>query len=82
MSRSKTEIISSSRLYKRERGIWQRRFWEHAIRDGSDFLNHMTYIHLNPVKHGYVNNAEVWPYSSIHRLNDNHRVGHELGKQN
>lgn len=58
LSLPKTEMISSSRLYKRERGIWQRRFWEHAIRDESDFLNHMTYIHLNPVKHGYVNNAE------------------------
>lgn len=81
LSLPKTEMISSSRLYKRERGIWQRRFWEHAIRDESDFLNHMTYIHLNPVKHGYVNNAEDWPHSSIHRLVNTQKLCLELGNQ-
>lgn len=64
----KTETIKATRQRKRERGIWQRRFWEHAIRDERDLLNHMEYIHQNPVKHGYVTNAQDWPYSSIHRI--------------
>ncbi len=50
-----------------ERGIWQRRFWEHTIRDQQDYNNHMDYIHWNPVKHGYVGSAKEWPYSSFHR---------------
>lgn len=62
----KTELIRLSRAIKGERGIWQRRFWEHAIRDERDFLNHLDYIHQNPVKHKFVNKADDWPYSSIH----------------
>jgi len=45
---------------KRERGVWQRRFWEHAIRDQSDFDAHLDYIHYNPVKHGWVQRAADW----------------------
>ena len=56
-----------SRIGRRERGIWQRRFWEHAIRDEQDFNNHVAYIHINPVKHGHVRRAADWPHSSIHR---------------
>jgi putative transposase len=67
MSLPKTENIKMTRAYKRERGIWQRRFWEHTIRDERDFYNHIEYIHNNPVKHGYVSNAKDWPYSSIHQ---------------
>jgi putative transposase len=67
MALPKIEDIKITRLRKRERGIWQRRFWEHLIRDEQDFLNHAEYIHQNPVKHGYVNNAQDWPYSSIHK---------------
>lgn len=66
----KTEHINSVRIKKRERGIWQRRFWEHVIRDEQDFLNHIEYIHQNPVKHGYVQNAIDWQYSSIHKLHE------------
>jgi putative transposase len=51
----------------RERGIWQRRFWEHAIRDDRDLENHMWYIRRNAVKHGLVANAEDWPHSSFAR---------------
>lgn len=51
----------------RESTIWQRRFWEHQIRDELDFERHLDYIHFNPVKHGYVNRAVDWPYSTIHR---------------
>ncbi len=64
---SQTESISQARRKKRERGIWQRRFWEHLIRDNADFEHHMDYIHYNPVKHGYVNTPRDWPYSSIHK---------------
>lgn len=63
----KTEAIGPSRKMKRERGIWQRRYWEHQIKDDGDLETHVAYIHFNPVKHGYVVKAEDWPYSSIHR---------------
>jgi putative transposase len=62
------EFVSLSRLRKRERGIWQRRYWEHTIRDEEDFAQHVDYIHFNPVKHGHVEHAAAWPYSSFHRL--------------
>lgn len=65
-----TELISASRKSKRERGIWQRRFWEHVIRDARDYACHMDYIHYNPVKHGYVKSPSAWPYSSLHRYID------------
>ena len=58
---------SASKLAKREKGIWQRRFWEHAIRDDTDLARHVDYIHFNPVKHGHVGQAADWPYSSFHR---------------
>ncbi|HAU1297082.1 TPA: transposase [Legionella pneumophila] len=61
------ELISTARKSKRERGIWQRRFWEHLIRDELDLEHHVNYIHFNPVKHGYVQKASDWKYSSIHR---------------
>jgi putative transposase len=63
----KTENIYSSRKSKRERGIWQRRYWEHLIRDDEDYKNHVHYIHYNPVKHGYVNKPVDWAYSTIHQ---------------
>ncbi len=62
-----TETISASRSSKGERGLWQRRFWEHMIRDDDDFARHIDYVHYNPVKHGLVERAIQWPYSSIHR---------------
>ena len=62
-----SERISYSRARKQERGIWQRRFWEHRIRDEDDFMKHVDYIHFNPVKHGLVKWAQDWPYSSFHR---------------
>ncbi|MFI3191121.1 transposase [Crenothrix sp. D3] len=63
----KDERISNSRLRKQERGVWQRRFWEHAIRDEQDFNRRVDYIHINPVKHGYVKRAADWQFSSFHR---------------
>ena len=61
------ETLSASRLRRRERGIWQRRFYEHMIRDGLDLKNHIDYIHRNPVKHGWTLRAADWPWSSFHR---------------
>ncbi len=55
------------RQNKREAPIWQRRFWEHTIRDEQDYRNHMTYCLGKPVKRGYVEHPTDWPYSSIHR---------------
>ena len=55
------------RVAKGEVGIWQRRFWEHHIRDQADFDAHLRYCWLNPVKHGFVERPEDWPFSSIHR---------------
>ena len=52
---------------KRERGLWQRRYWEHVLRDERDLAAHVDYIHYNPVKHGLVECAAQWPYSSFHR---------------
>jgi len=62
------EAISSSRSAKGERGIWQRRYWEHTIRDENDFGCHIDYVHINPVKHGFVTRARDWPHSSFHRM--------------
>ena len=62
------ERISESRASKGERGFWQRRYWEHLIRDDVDFGRHVDYIHFNPVKHGWVQRAADWPHSSIHRF--------------
>jgi putative transposase len=58
---------SASKVVKREKGIWQRRFWEHQIRDELDLQRHVDYIHFNPVKHGHVVRVVDWPYSSFHR---------------
>ncbi|MFG6104478.1 transposase [Leptolyngbyaceae cyanobacterium CCMR0082] len=57
---------SLARYKKQEQAIWQRRFWEHLIRDENDFVCHVEYIHHNPAKHGLVQNPYDWPYSSIH----------------
>lgn len=63
----KGERIRAARLTKGERGLWQRRFWEHLITSETDLRRHVDYVHINPVKHGYVARASDWPYSSIHR---------------
>ncbi|MGB0085254.1 MAG: transposase [Rhodomicrobiaceae bacterium] len=63
-----TERISPSRMRKGERGVWQRRYWEHTIRDGEDFARHVDYIHFNLVNHRHVSRAKDWPYSSFRRM--------------
>ncbi len=56
-----------SRFLRHEGNIWQRRFWEHQIRDEEDFRLHMDYVHYNPVKHGFVAQVREWPHSTFHR---------------
>jgi len=63
----KTERRSVVRMRRGERGIWQRRYWEHLIRDEADYRAHLDYIHYNPVKHGWVKQVKDWPYSTFHR---------------
>lgn len=62
------ELLSDVRRANHERGIWQRRFWEHTVRDERDYAAHMDYILFNPVRHGWVERVADWPYSSFHRL--------------
>jgi putative transposase len=68
----KSQILGSdecsvSRRKHREKTIWQRRFWEHLIKDEKELANHMNYIHYNPVKHGHCQHPIDWPYSTIHK---------------
>ncbi|MCF6212165.1 MAG: transposase [Gammaproteobacteria bacterium] len=59
--------LSDSRKKHRESTLWQRRYWEHQIRDESDFNRHVEYIHYNPVKHGLCEQPIQWPHSTLHR---------------
>ena len=59
------EHRSATRVRRGERGIWQRRFWEHTIRDDRDYASHVDYVHFNPVRHGLVARAGDWPFSSF-----------------
>jgi putative transposase len=61
------ERLTRTRQARGERGIWQRRYWEHLIRDERDHAHHIDYCWFNPVKHGLVTNVEDWPFSSFHR---------------
>lgn len=60
--------ISALRRQRRERTLWQRRFWDHVIRDERDYANHCRYIHHNPVRHGLCESPEEWLFSSVHRF--------------
>jgi putative transposase len=64
----RTERLSGVRAKRGERGIWQRRYWEHLIREEADLRAHMDYVHFNPVKHGLVTRVSDWPYSTFGRL--------------
>jgi REP-associated tyrosine transposase len=61
------ERRSTAMQSRGDRGIWQRRYWEHTIRDDRDYAVHMDYVHFNPVKHGLVTSPADWPFSSFHR---------------
>jgi putative transposase len=73
------ERLSARRAAKGERAIWQRRFWEHTIRDEADYSAHVDYIHFNPVKHGYALRAADWPHSSFHRFVANSLLSEDWG---
>jgi putative transposase len=60
--------LSASRRAREEAGLWQRRFWEHWIREEADLRRHVDYVHFNPVKHGYVRRAGDWRWSSFQRF--------------
>ena len=64
----------ASRIAKGERGIWQRRYWEHWVRDEDDFRRCVDYTHINPVKHGHAARVSDWPYSTFHREVRNGRL--------
>ncbi len=59
--------MNESKRRRKESTIWQRRFWEHQIRDERDFERHMDYLHYNPVKHDLVRSVKDWPHSTFHR---------------
>ena len=60
-------VPNRSRIARNEQALWQHRYWEHMLRDETDFARHVEYIHFNPVKHGLALSAMDWPYSSFHR---------------
>lgn len=62
------ETVNASRVKRHEQGLWQRRFWEHTIRDEDDLAAHCDYIHYNPVKHGLSTSPQEWPHSTFHRF--------------
>lgn len=62
-----TERRNAARVRKGERGVWQRRFWEHVIRSEADYAAHLDYIHINPFKHGLAARVADWPFSTFHR---------------
>ena len=62
-----TERLTATQQRRGERGIWQRRYWEHLIRDELDYQRHFDYIHYNPLKHGHVERIADWRWSSFHR---------------
>ena len=75
----RADWLTASKLKHRESTLWQRRFWEHQIRDDEDYTRHMDYLHFNPVKHGLVAQARDWPYSSFHRHVEDGRYAENWG---
>ena len=61
-------LVQASKRRRNEGTLWQRRFWEHAIRDETDLKRCLDYVHWNPVKHGYAKRVADWPYSTFHRF--------------
>ena len=73
------QAVGSKRQHRRQRGVWQRRYWEHTIRDEADFAHHLDYIHYNPVKHGLATCPHVWPHSSFRQWVQRHVYDSEWG---
>jgi REP-associated tyrosine transposase len=74
-----TASRSASKIAKRDKGIWQRRYWEHIIRDDADLARHVEYIHYNPVKHELVSRICDWPHSSFHLYVKRGLLPHDWG---
>ena len=79
------EHRNESRQKRGEAAIWQRRFWEHTIKDDEDLERYLDYIHFNPIKHGYVEKSFDWKWSSFHKyvkegVYDNDWVGGDEGR--
>ncbi|MFA5960273.1 MAG: transposase [Tatlockia sp.] len=72
--------VPLSKTRHNEYTLWQRRFWEHTIKDEQDFENHVHYIHYNPIKHGLVKDLNDWPYSSFHHYVKSGRIDKNWGK--
>jgi putative transposase len=70
-SRFTRKLLAAGAVLAKDRrgdyGLWQRRYWEHTVRDDRDFEAQVNYLHINPVKHGHVKRAVDWPYSTLHR---------------
>ena len=70
-SRFTRKLLAAGAVLAKDRrgdyGLWQKRYWEHTVRDDRDFEAHVNYLHINPVKHGHVKRAVDWPYSTLHR---------------
>jgi putative transposase len=62
------EYLTKSKILKREKGVWQRRYWEHTIQNENEYNSHLDYIHYNPVKHNCAKNVKDWNYSSFHKF--------------
>ena len=73
------ECIRVSRKRKRERGIWQRRYGEHQIRDEADLARHIDYIHFNPVRHGWISRSVDCPYSTVHGYIEREMIAPDWG---
>ncbi len=80
-SRNKSREITESMISKSEKGIWQRRFWEHAIRNQEDFNKHCDYIHYNPVKHRLVNSPLEWKFSSFRKFVEKGLYNDDWGRE-
>jgi putative transposase len=79
------EVMKSGTAIARHRNgepaLWQRRYWEHTIRDDRDFARHVDYVHFNPVKHGLVGRVSDWPHSSFHRYVRRGLLGGSFGER-
>ncbi len=73
-------FVTEAQRERNRRGIWQRRFWEHSVRDEADYEAYLDYIHYNPVKHGYVNRPEDWAWSSFRRYQRHGHYGEGWGR--
>jgi len=71
--------LNESKRKRKESTVWQRRFWEHMIRDERDYEMHLNYIHYNPVRHGIVKHVKDWPYSTFHRYVENNAYPPDWG---